>query len=278
MFPEFMVPNSSGRTNEQVRRHFEVEREIANRLKAADREGRKEIFRTMYDELFALVPDHPRLVRREDPARTQRAIRRKLALLKPFIKATRVFLEFAPGDCRFAFEMSKHAKKVYGVDISDQTGNAIAPQNFELVLYNGYDLDIPEGSVEVVFSDQLIEHIHPEDTAFHFALVKRILRPGGAYVFTTPHSLTGPHDVSVYFCSEAECFHLKEWTYEELVPLIRKSGYRSIAGYWFAKGLRMRVPLWLFAALERFARKLPYSSRRKYLRYVLPSVTIAAYV
>ena len=277
MFPEFVVPNSSGRTNEQVRRHFEVERDIANRLKAADREARKESFRTIYDELFALVPEHPRLVRREDPARTKRAIRRKLALIKPFIKATRVFLEFAPGDCRFAFEMSKHVKKVYGVDISDQTGNAIAPQNFELILYDGNDLDFPAGTADVVFSDQLIEQIHPEDTPLHFALVKRILRPGGAYVFRTPHALTGPHGVSHYFCQEAVCFHLKEWTYEELVPLLRKSGYRSIAGYWFSKGLKWRVPLWGIAALERFARKIPVTSRRKYFRYIFPTVTIAAY-
>lgn len=271
------APKPPHRTKQEQRHHYEVERRIAQRLLAADREGRAQIYRTMYDELFSEVPHHPRLVIREDPERTRRSIRKKIALVKPFTEVTCVFLEFGPGDCRFAFEFSKHVKKLYAVDISSQMGNAAPPDNVELILYNGYDLDIPESTVDVIFSDQLIEHLHPDDTAFHFSLAKKLLRPGGAYILTTPHALTGPHDVSHHFSNQAECFHLKEWTFEELVPLIRNSGFRSVAGYWFFGGIRVRFPLWAFTGLERNTRKLPLTSRRKYLRYLLPGVTIVAY-
>ncbi|HEX9789648.1 MAG TPA: class I SAM-dependent methyltransferase [Kiloniellales bacterium] len=265
------------RTQQELRHHYDIERSIAKRLLEADREGRAQIYRTMYDELFAEIPHHPRLVRREDPEQTRRSIQKKIALVKPFTNVACVFLEFGPGDCRFAFEFSKHVRKLYAVDISSQIGNAVPPNNVEIVLYNGYDLDLPEGTVDVVFSDQLIEHLHPEDTAFHFSLARKLLRPGGAYILTTPHALTGPHDVSRHFSNTAECFHLKEWTFDELVPLIRKSGFRSVAGYWFLRGKRLRIPLWAFSAVERKARKLPVTKRHSYLRYILPGVTIVAY-
>ena len=154
-----------GRTYESVLHHFEVERKIARRLKAADREQRKVIYSSMYDELFAKVPDHPRLTRRSDPLATQEMNRRKLHLLHRFLKKTGSFLEFGPGDCRFAFDMAERVKRVYAVDIADQIGSGVErPENFELVVYNGYDLDLPENSIDVAFSDQLIEHLHPEDT------------------------------------------------------------------------------------------------------------------
>src|SRR5690606_1168344 len=51
-----LVPIPAERTLESVWHHFEVEHGIAARLMAADREGRKRIYATMYDELFAQVP------------------------------------------------------------------------------------------------------------------------------------------------------------------------------------------------------------------------------
>src|SRR5690606_20747310 len=115
--------------------------------------------------------------------------------------------------CRFSFELAKIAQSVLAVDIADQIGpNVERPANFQLVLYNGYDLDLPHDSVDTAFSDQLIEHLHPDDAADHFRVVRQVLKPGGVYIFRTPHRLSGPHDVSRYFCEHAEGFHLKEWT------------------------------------------------------------------
>jgi hypothetical protein len=52
------------RSYEQVLNHYLVEKAIADKLKEANREERKLIYETMYDELFEKVPDHPRLKRR----------------------------------------------------------------------------------------------------------------------------------------------------------------------------------------------------------------------
>lgn len=256
-----------------------MERGIAQRLKSADRERRKQIYSTMYDELFAEVPDHPRLTRRSDPQATEEMNRRKLCLLTPFLKPTGSFLEFGPGDCRFSFHMAGRVKEVYAVDIADQIGPGVKrPANFELVVYNGYDLDLPENSIDVAFSDQLIEHLHPEDTEHHFRLVRRVLKPGGVYTFRTPHRVTGPHDVSRYFSSEAECFHLKEWTYGELAALLKGLGYRSIESYWFGRGRLVKLPLTAFRLAETFMRVVPPARRQQgRIRYLVPGISIAAY-
>jgi hypothetical protein len=116
--PKLLQPVPANRSYDNLRRHFDCERAIARRLRAASRSERKEIFRTMYDELFATVPDHPRLARRSDEALTARVNRSKTALLRPFMHSDAVFLEFGSGDCRFSFEMAKRFRQVHAVDIA----------------------------------------------------------------------------------------------------------------------------------------------------------------
>jgi SAM-dependent methyltransferase len=275
--PPLRRPLPADRSYESVRRHYTVEREIAARLKAAGQQARMEIYNSMYDDLFDQVPDHPRLTRRADEALTERNIRTKARLLKPFIRHDATLLEFGAGDCRFSLAMAARFRRVYAVDIADQIGSGVQrPDNFELVVYNGYDLDLPENSIDVAFSDQLIEHLHPDDTARHFSLIHRLLKPGGAYLFRTPHRLTGPHDVSRYFAEQAEGFHLREWTYGELFPLLRDLGYRSTAAYWFGKGILLPLPGFVFRGIESGLGGCSLSFRQKWLPYLLPGVTIAA--
>src|SRR5438105_533973 len=51
------------RSEERLRAHYLVERRLADRIRNARTPAeRREIFATMYDELFRQVPDHPRLL------------------------------------------------------------------------------------------------------------------------------------------------------------------------------------------------------------------------
>ncbi len=276
--PRTLLPIPENRSYDSVLHHFEVERAIARRLKRADREGRKQFYSTMYDELFAQVPDHPRLTRRADDRATEAMNRRKMRLIAPFVHPEGSIMEFGAGDCRFSFELAKIARRVVAVDIADQIGPDVArPDNFELVVYNGYDLDLPSNSIDTAFSDQLIEHLHPEDSEHHFRIVHRVLKPGGVYTFRTPHRLTGPHDVSRYFSEEAEGFHLKEWTYGELADLLKNLGFRSVEAYWFGRDQLIRVPLAAFRSTEAVLRHLPLAQRRSKLRYLVPGISMAVY-
>ncbi len=60
---ELRKPLPSNRSYSQVLNHYHVEKSLASQLKNANRESRKHIYRSMHDELFSKVPDHPRLVK-----------------------------------------------------------------------------------------------------------------------------------------------------------------------------------------------------------------------
>jgi len=252
-------PIPRGWSYEQALHHYQVEKRIADRLRnSSSRDERKAIYRTMYDELFREVPWHPRLVRRLDERATKGFIERKWTLVREYVDDSTVFAEFGPGDCRFAFHVATVARQVYGIDISDQSGpSADHPDNFRLIVYDGFTLDLGDDSIDVVFSDQLLEHLHPDDMLHHLGLARRVLKTGGVYVMRTPHACTGPHDVSQLFSATPQGFHLKEWTFTELFAALREAGFRSAIGSLMIRGKLYRVPEWLLTVVERPLRPAP---------------------
>ncbi|HEX8309753.1 MAG TPA: hypothetical protein VF614_00450, partial [Chthoniobacteraceae bacterium] len=108
------------RTLEQLRRHYEVEKELADRLRRSSREERRTIYATLYDELFTRVPEHPRLITRESEEAAERSTTARLAILDEVVQPEHTVVEIAPGDCRLSFALCARAAKVIGVDISDQ--------------------------------------------------------------------------------------------------------------------------------------------------------------
>ena len=85
-------------------------------------------------------------------------------------------------------------------------------------------------SYDVVISNQVVEHLHPDDLAAHFSSIFRILRPGGTYLVSTPNRLTGPHDVSrVFGAREASGLHLKEYLWRELAEVAYDAGFARVS-------------------------------------------------
>jgi len=266
------------RSFKQIQNHYLVEKALAEKLKKANREERKLIYATMYDELFSKVPDHTRLTRRDSEEQTLASNKTKFSLVKNFINKSTVFAEFAPGDCKFAMEVAKQVKHVYAMDISNQFNSAdILPDNFTMIVFDGYNIeDIKENSIDIIFSDQLIEHIHPEDTEHHFKLAYNLLKKGGKYIFRTPQYHSGPHDISGYFSDEPEGFHLKEWTYIEIKQLLRDLNYSRLSSYWYGKGIRVAMPYLYFETTEKILDLLPKKHIQTLAKYLIPQITVVA--
>jgi SAM-dependent methyltransferase len=280
---QLKTPLPLGRSLDQLRHHFFVEKAIADRLRAASREERTALYAHMYADLFTQVPDHPRLTQREDEALTRQAVVSKLRIVGRFLRPATVFLEFGAGDCRFAAEVCRRVQRVIAVDISDQSGQvADRPDNFQLIVYDGDNLALGDEIADTVFSDQLIEHLHPEDTRLHFELVRRLLQPGGQYVFRTPHAFTGPHDISMYFSDAPEGFHLKEWTYTELDGLLGELGFRRMYALWRPYGLwRFKaayrpLPIAYCRAVERCLASFRQPIRKRLARWLLRELCLVA--
>ncbi len=136
------------RTREELRQHYEVERELAERLRKATKEECRSLHFEVYDEPSRRVPRHLREL----------------------------------------------------------------PANLRIVISEGSSIPVPPDSVDVAYSNQLMEQLHaaPE--------------PGGVYQCITPSRLTGPHNISGEFDREATRFHLKDYTVGDLAALFRGAG------------------------------------------------------
>jgi len=265
------------RTPERLRHHYEVEKELASRLRASTREERPALFKELYNELFERVPDHPRLTRRESPEESRRKVNGQLRLLRPFLGKDKTLVEFAPGDCRLGYAASGLTNRVIGVDISDQRApGEPGLANFELVVYDGYHLDLPTGIADVVFSYQFLEHLHPDDVGPHFDIVHRLLKPGGWYVFDTPHRHSGPHDICAFFSSELVGFHFQEWTYRDMRRQLSAHGFRRTAMIRFGRAWHSRLFTFMFEAMETLCSALPRTLRKRLAHRAFQSVSMAA--
>lgn len=262
------------RTPEQLRNHFLVEKELATRLRETSADERPALYATLYEELFRRVPDHPRLTRRETAEESARAVRARMRFVEASLTPETDFLEVAPGDCRFAFEVASRVRQVFGADISDQSGVADKPANFELIVYDGKSFAFPDNRVDIAFSYQFLEHIHPDEVPGHFEMIHRVLRPGGKYILDTPHRFSGPHDISRYFSDKPEGFHLKEWTHRELAAIALAAGFRRVEVA-RASLARLGRPGWFaLLALETALAWVPHKLRRALFGRPLSSVSL----
>lgn len=265
------------RSLEQLRNHFEVERELAGRLRASTREERTALYGELYGELFERVPDHPRLTRRDTPEASRRAVAVRMRILEPLLRPDAAFMEFAPGDCRLAYAVAAKVKRVVAADISDQrSSDDLPPENFQQVIYDGYDLDLPDASFDILFSYQFLEHLHPDDVALHFDMAARLLRPGGVYVFDTPHRYSGPHDVSRFFGDSLECFHFKEWTFGEMRRLLGQHGFQKCEALRRGKLLKGGALNGLHETLEAGLGILPRGLQKRLSGRLFQSVSMVA--
>lgn len=257
------IPKHEERTLERLKAHYLVEKELADRLRRSSSLERRQLYSQVYDELFNRVSDHPQLTRKMDGNLSRLLVDRQIKFLKNYLRPEDVFLEVGPGDCNLSFEVAKYVKKVYAVDVSTEiTAFNETPVNFELIISDGCSIPVPTASVSLAYSNQLMEHLHPDDAIEQLRNIYDVLTSGGMYICVTPNRLSGPHDVSKYFDLTATGFHLREYTFCELEKLMSDvgfSGYKVLAG---GRGIYFQVPRWLTKNCERIIEKLPFHLKR----------------
>jgi SAM-dependent methyltransferase len=255
-------PRPGERSIERLRAHYVVERSLADRLRAAGKSERRQLYGQVYDELFRQVPDHPQLTRKADPDAQAEKIQEHLRLLDPLLQPSTTFIEIGPGDCSLSVHVARRVRKVYAIDVSAEiTGRVPFPPNFELIISDGSSVPVDPGTVDVAFSHQLIEHMHVEDAAEHVGNVARALKPGGVYICMTPNALGGPHDISKYFDTVASGFHMKEYTNGELADLFLRQGFRQVKHAIGVNGRFVQAPRALVRPFERVLESMSHEQR-----------------
>jgi len=189
-------PKRGERSFEQIREHYVLERELADRLRNSTKEERGRLYASVYEELFRRVPHHPMLARGADAESRRMETRRHVRLLAGWFNSQSVFMEIGPGDCSLALAMAERVKKVYAIDVSrelaDKAAGVHETGNLDLVVSDGSNIDVPQSTVDLAYSNQVLEHLHPDDAADHLRNVARALVAGGAYFCSTPNRIGGP--------------------------------------------------------------------------------------
>lgn len=265
------VPKFEQRTLEEIREHYDIEKDLADQLYNSMKEERQYLYTSLYNELFQRVPKHPMLTQKRSPKDQLRAIAGPLNLLKRFLHPSMIFLEVGPGDCSLAFNVARYVKKVYAVDVSHEiTANHSQPNNFQLIISDGCSIPLAKNSVDLAYSNQLMEHLHPEDALEQLQNIYDVLIEGGVYICITPNRLSGPHDVSRYFDQIATGFHLKEYTISELADICKMAGFTKLQIMISVKRfvLPILLPVSPFKWLEAMLMRLPISASQRVSKWL----------
>ncbi len=230
-------------TPEQIQQHYRIERELADRIRSAPRDRRAAVTLQAYDELFRRVPWH---VGHLGSAESRAIDDASYAIFLRLAGSGHDILEIGCGGSNHLRQLAPRNRRCVGIDISAEVlgREADLPPNVELRIADAVDLSLfADESFDFVFSKQLIEHIHPDDIRAHLGEVRRVLRTGGRYAFETPSAITGPHDVSRHFDAEPTGFHLQEYSFRTILPLLRAAGFGRVSSPLFRERAVRNSPL-----------------------------------
>lgn len=248
------------RTAEQISHHYSVEKELADQLRHATESERLSLYNSVYNKLYESVPDHPMLLQSEEQAEIRRtAVSRKLCMLKPYFQKQGTFIQIGAGDCAMSIAVAQVMQNVVAIEVSDAiTAKINLPENVRVaIIKKPAAVPMESQSVQLAFSDQLAEHLHPEDFLQQCTNVFESLSVGGHYVLVTPNRLNGPHDISRGFDAEATGMHLKEYTFMELSNLLLGIGFKKVKPIVGFHGHYIALPALVIKALESLLTKLP---------------------
>lgn len=118
-----------------------------------------------------------------------------------------------------SYELSRHGHEVIGVDVSagalEDARKRFHAANLEFRQVNGLELSFDSNHFDLITSFQVIEHIVDMDS--YLNEIRRVLKPSGIVVFTTPNAIIRL-DPGMKPWNH---FHIQEFTPSRLEALLR---------------------------------------------------------
>ncbi len=222
------IPLSHAISIDRIRDHWNLERKLRSDILGSGSDVRWQVSDRAYSQLYELLAWHDGVSQTIAGVDDYRDWLSVIGSLPP----KRNIFEVGSGQGRLLRAIADLGHTCRGTEITKNRGGKYdTEKNIDWATTDGIHLDDFEAanSYDVVISNQVIEHLHPDDLSIHFRSVATILDSGGIYVFSTPHRATGPHDLSaVLDTEEAVGLHLKEYSWGELAAVARATGFQSV--------------------------------------------------
>jgi SAM-dependent methyltransferase len=242
-------------TEEMILAHWELEKQLTQDLLSSTPQNRWETFDRSYTRLYSDLEWLNRSAGESRP--TMRVSRDHEKWCTAIGSPPLALYEIGSGKGELITYLARKGFLCKATEVTRERGekhlDAGVP-NLSWGVSDGVHLERFESaaSYDVVISDQVLEHLHPDDIEAHLRGVHQILKAGGRYIFRTPHRFSGPHDVSrVFKCDRPLGMHLKEYTHREFMTAVRQAGFkrayypfipgRNAAGKRFVGRLYLRV-------------------------------------
>jgi GT2 family glycosyltransferase/tRNA G46 methylase TrmB len=131
----------------------------------------------------------------------------------------KVVLDIASGEGYGSALLSQVARSVIGVEVSADAvahaSAAYARQNLRFIVGDARAIPLESASVDIVVSFETIEHIYEQEN--FLAEARRVLRPGGTLLMSTPN-----RDVYSPYDSPANRYHVRELTGHEFLAMVSR--------------------------------------------------------
>ena len=254
------IPDLAPITEEMVLHHWALERRLTTELLSSEPACRWQVFERCYSTLYAELPWLNEL---SGAASTESAVDEAEDWSDLIGPPPRRVYEIGSGTGRLASALADRGYECTATEITRERGQkwTAGRRSLRWTVTDGVHLDNFERRewYDAAISDQVIEHLHPDDLVPHFAGACAILKPGGRYVCATPHAFAGPADVSrVFGRDRPEGMHLKEYTYRELQDAVYAAGFKRLEAVF-------RVPR---AIRARYGRAVRPTASRAYFLYL----------
>lgn len=251
--PRLKVPLHWELSDEQLYEIYSVEKECAALLRRETQKStRRNLYRDVYSDYFTRLPFHPQFKIKSSPQLIKDRVDFQKTMISTFLDPNGVFMEIGAGDCSLSLSLSQDTRLIYAMEVSREIIHGITlPENVNAVIFDGFTFPIETNSVDLAYSNQLMEHLHPEDAIDQLKEILRILNKNGCYICITPNSINGPHDISRFYNNDLVGFHLKEYTRFELVKLFKKIGFKRAFAFIVVKGRRITLPTFLVYLIEK---------------------------
>ncbi len=229
----YCIPKEIEITEDMILFHWELEKKLAERILNSPKERHIETAKKCYDELYEKIFWLNKFSGKDD--KTPSEIKYKIFIKLTGLSKKRI-LEIGSGKGELISFLSSYGHICKGTEITNERridNEVLENKNIQWDMTDGINLGRFElkNYYDIVISNQVIEHLHPDDLVEHFKGVNEILASDGLYIFTTPHRFLGPFDISRVFNKQRTYgMHLKEYCYRELKDMMILSGFKEIYG------------------------------------------------
>jgi SAM-dependent methyltransferase len=231
----YNISHDANISEEMILEHWELEKLLTKNLLESTPENRWEVADECYTRLYSELDWLNKLV---GGSQREIAPAKRYGHL-PFIigEPPKAIYEIGSGKGELISYLANSGYDCIGTEITRGRGGAHVSERSNLTwrTSDGVHLGRFESldAYDVVISNDVIEHIHPDDLVEHFKNVRSILRDGGRYIFTTPHKFAGPGDVSrVFKCEKPMGMHLREYSYQDIKKLLLQAGFERPYAVW----------------------------------------------